>query len=207
MKSARYLTSFAFILFAAAVPSAFAQSNLRGDVAIQATMLRLDEGGGTSAGAGGRVTVELSKWLSLDGEINFYPNDDFRFRSTFPFSGDDGLIYHRRRAEGFVGLKIGQRGERIGVFAKARPGFNRLTDRGVECGGDVCALILLIAPEYGTEFAFDVGGVVEFYPSSRLLARVDVGDVIIRTRNIGAPPCSSCSSHNFTTRFGVGVRF
>ena len=105
--------------------------------------------------------------------------------------------------DGLAGLRVGWRGERIGLFAKARPGFSRLIDQGVECGGDVCALILLARPEYRTEFAFDAGGILEVYPTAGTLLRVDVGDVMIRHRGF-APPCSDCTTHNLTTRVGVG---
>jgi hypothetical protein len=38
------------------------------------------------------------------------------------------------------------------------------------------------------------------------VARVDIGDVAIQHRS-QAPPCSTCTTHNFSTRVGVGVRF
>jgi hypothetical protein len=116
------------------------------------------------------------------------------------------LIYHRRRIDAFAGMKAGYRANRFGVFAKVRPGFSRLFDRGIECGGDVCALMLFAPPSYGNEFALDLGGVVEFYPPGRFLARIDVGDTLVRRRAL-APPCSACTNHNFSIRFGMGVRF
>ena len=90
--------------------------------------------------------------------------------------------------------------------APQRPGFSRLPNTGVNCAGDVCALILLAVPEYKPEFALDLGAVVEFYTSSRLVTRIDIGDTFIRHRS-QAPPCSGCSSHNFASKFGFGLRF
>ena len=71
----------------------------------------------------------------------------------------------------------------------------------------MCALMLFARPEYRTEFALDLGGIVEFYPTRRTVARVDFGDVMIRHRSAAVPPCSDCTSHNFTSRFGIGLRF
>ena len=71
----------------------------------------------------------------------------------------------------------------------------------------MCALLLLAPPEYDTQFVFDLGGMVEFYPSDRFLARVDVGNTFIRHRAL-APPCTSCTSRsNLNATFGFGVRF
>ena len=96
----------------------------------------------------------------------------------------------------------------MGLFAKVRPGFTVLADRGIDCLGDVCALMLLAVPEYRSEFALDFGSVVEIYPSTRWLARVDVGSLMIRHRST-APPCAAgdCTTFNLATSFGMGVRF
>ena len=169
----------------------------------QLTTLRLSDFDATNAGFGGRASFDLSRFLALEGELNFFVNDDFEV-------GDGALRveYDRRRVEGFFGPKIGVRYERFGLFAKARPGFSRLTHVGVGCVGPDCALaqMLLVLPEYKTEFAFDLGGVFEYYPTARLVARVDVGTTFIRHRSF-APPCSDCNSQNLSTRFGFGYRF
>jgi hypothetical protein len=120
------------------------------------------------------------------------------------------IAYNRRRADAFFGLKLDVRRDKVGVFAKVRPGFTRLTEAGGEqnCAGTVCPLVLLIRPEYRTEFGLDVGGVLEFYPSMRTVARFELGDTLIRHRSL-APPCwlSNCTSHNLSSRLGVGLRF
>ena len=204
MRIDRVLSS-AVVLILTAASSAAAQSGPRNDVAAQFSTLSLSHTDATSFGVGGRVTVGLSRWLAIDGELSVYPNDNFKEGGGF-FIADDGLTYKRRRLEGLAGVKIGWRGDRVGVFAKARPGFVHLTNRGVDCAGDVCALILIALPEYKTEFAFDLGGIVEFYPTPKTVARVDIGDVAIQHRSF-APPCSTCTTHNFSTRVGFGMRF
>jgi hypothetical protein len=208
MTVSRALVPILVLVTVAGARTASAQSVPRLDVAAQATLLRLSDPGSTSAGVGGRMTFDLSRWIAVDGEANFYPHDDFTLSSSAVVDGNLNLVYHRRRSDAFVGMKIGVRGERFGLFAKARPGFARLGDKGVECRGDVCAfLTLLFAPtEYRTEFALDLGGIVEYYPTARTFARVDLGDMLIRHRS-AAPPCGGCTTHNFTTRLGFGLRF
>ncbi|HYP00081.1 MAG TPA: hypothetical protein VER76_07810 [Pyrinomonadaceae bacterium] len=74
-------------------------------------------------------------------------------------------------------------------------------------------------------FAFDVGGVLEYYPSPRTIIRFDAGDTIIRLGNHRVPivinPDSDSSvarqvvvgfapsetTHNFQGSIGFGVRF
>jgi hypothetical protein len=105
-------------------------------------------------------------------------------------------------------VKAGHRWERVGLFAKLRPGVTSLSNRGVACLGDVCELILLAVPEYRREFALDVGGVLEFYPSPRLVTRLDLGTLVIHHRGT-APPCpgGECTTYNLATSIGMGLRF
>ena len=104
-----------------------------GDVAVQATVLRLSDADETRAGIGGRLTFDLSPWAAIDAEVSFYPKDDFKLGA---------VVYRRHRTVGFLGIKAGLRGDRVGLFAKVQPGFTRLVHKGLICRGDVCALIL-----------------------------------------------------------------
>jgi len=161
----------------------------------------------TSAGIGGRLSFDVSRWLTVEGEATFFPDDDVSVQSPGLTPGLR-IQYPRKRTEAFFGMKAGVRYDRVGFFAKARPGFSHVSGNGVECLGEVCALALLIRPEYATEFAFDLGGVLEFYPSRRIAARFDLGDTMIRHTSV-APPCwtEGCTSHNLSTKMGVGFRF
>jgi hypothetical protein len=71
-----------------------------------------------------------------------------------------------------------------------------------------------------TFFAADVGGVVEYYPTRRVILRVDAGDTIVRFRESGPvifPPTGTFpgssaitvadTTHNFQMTFGIGFRF
>lgn len=161
----------------------------------------------TSAGLGGRLSFDVSRWLTAEGEATFFPDDDILLQSPGLTSGLQ-VRYPRKRTEAFFGMKSGVRNDRIGLFAKARPGFTRVSGNGVECVGEVCALALLMRPAYSTEFALDLGGVFEFYPSRRIVARFDLGDTMI-WHTSAAPPCWSegCTSHNLSSKMGVGIRF
>jgi hypothetical protein len=196
------------LVFVCAARSASAQpAASRFEVGVQAAVLRLSDFGGANTGIGGRFSASLSRWITADVEVNFFPNDDIVLPVS-SFAPDLRVAYARRRADAFAGVKVGWRGERLGIFAKARPGLTRLTHQGLSCAGEVCALMLFVLPEYRTEFALDLGGVVEVYPSGRTVARVELGDTMIRHRS-AAPPCPSgaCTSHNIATRFGMGLRF
>ena len=90
---------------------------------------------------------------------------------------------------------------------KLRPGVTRLYHKCFGCVGEGCALVLIARNIYRTELAFDFGGGVEFYPSRRTVARLELGDTVISHRSF-APPCpSGCASHNLSSRVGLGVRF
>ena len=207
------VTMTVLVLIAAA--PVFGQQRRRTEISAQATLLRLSDFDTTPSGVGGRVTFDLTTWLATDAEFQFFPSDNI----TLPLGGVGptavplALIAHnRRRADGFFGVKVGTRASKFGVYGKVRPGFTHLVDRGVECIGVECARILMLTllarDEYRTEFALDLGGGVEFYPTGRTVARVEFGDTMIRHRSF-APPCwaDRCTSHNFTTRIGGGVRF
>lgn len=179
------------------------------EIGAQASFLRFSDFDTTSTGIGGRVSFDLTSWLAIEGEGTFFPSDEF----LLPSPGLDPnlrVAYRRNRSEAFFGVKAGVRTDRLGVFAKVRPGFTHFSGSGLECVGDVCALALFqfVRPEDGTEFALDLGGVFELYPSARTVARFELGDTMIRHRSV-APPCwlSSCTSHNLSTKVGVGLRF
>lgn len=199
---------FAFaLLIAISVATANAQTaESRTEIGAHITLVKLSDLDASSVALGARAGVDLTRWAALDFEFNFAPRDTVTTGSAGP-AGGLGLVYRRSRVEGFAGAKVGYRGERVGVFAKVRPGFTRLNDKGVECRGEVCIAALIAAPDYKPEFALDFGGIVEFYPTGRVVTRFDIGDTLIRHRAIAAPPCASCSSHNLSSRFGVGFRF
>ena len=206
MQPYRLLLLATTFTLACGVTAAFAQ---RMEVGGGASVHRLSKSDSTSAGFSGRFTFDLTRWLAAEAEVTFFPSDDIVIRTQIAGT-DFGVEHQRRRMDGLFGVKVGYRGSRYGVFGKVRPGFTHLMDQGVECVGTDCARILMLLAQdaYRTEFALDIGGGFEFFPSARTVARFEFGDTMIRHRSF-APPCwaDTCTSHNFTTRIGGGVRF
>lgn len=163
--------------------------------------------GTTEAGFGGRFTFNLNKHFALEAEGNFFPRENF-----------DDSLRGGRLLQGQFGLKAGKRFGKFGIFAKARPGlasFSKvLTQVGtttVDFNGPVT--FPLFAQKRKTYFSMDLGGVLEFYPSRKVLTRFDVGDTII---HYGSGPFfpsavalvpDSRTTHNLQVSAGIGLRF
>ena len=66
----------------------------------------------SEAGAGARFGYNLTRYLALEAEVNFFPNEN---QATFVSGGN--LL------QGQFGAKVGKRWDKVGLFAKGRPGF------------------------------------------------------------------------------------
>jgi hypothetical protein len=134
------------------------------EVGIHFTTLRLTEFDRSDPGVGGLIAFNLNKRIALEGEINFLPRD---------------LILSDRLTQGLFGVKVGWRARRLGVFGKARPGFVHFNETLIVCPA-------IFPPPFDctvggtTPFAFDLGGVLEIYPSHHTVLRFDGGDTMIR---------------------------
>ena len=171
-----------------------------------------DAGTQTEAGFGGRVGFNFNDHLALEAEGDFYP------RERSPDSTTGGFP-----AQMQFGAKVGRRFRRFGVFAKARPGFVTFSSVNTLVGTDTITLLgnqQFITPVFGerrrTYFSTDVGGVLEFYPSRRVLTRFDFGDTIIRFGRRNAQTflitdpgfqIPAETRHNFQFIAGLGFRF
>ena len=124
----------------------------------------------TEPGVGARFTYNINRAFAIETAGYFFPKECFSCDSP------------GRVAEFLTGVKAGKRYEHWGIFAKARPGLVHFTS---DFGGFVTCLSLIcpfpIEPfrAQRTHFAADLGGVVEFYPSKRIVTRFDAGDTII----------------------------
>ncbi len=189
------------------------------EVAAQFASLNIDHSSRTAPGLGTRLTYNVVPNIALEAELNHFPE---------PNQGTSRLG-SGRITQGLFGLKAGKRFETFGVFGKVRPGL-------VSFG----QTILGSRFENGrftsisgrtTHSALDVGGVVEFYPSRRLVTRFDIGDTIIRhpcptptfpfptegdlfnpcplgpLTTIAPPPKQYLTEHNFQFNSSVGFRF
>jgi hypothetical protein len=163
----------------------------------------------TEPGLGGRLTYNLTDKIAVEAELNLFPN-----KNVFQFLGEG------RAVQGQFGVKAGKRFKRVGVFAKARPGFLSIGDVFFyEPGASLVSFGFPIpnARIAGkTYFTTDLGGVLEFYPTRRTVVRFDAGDTIVRygrsfepiafdIRNLTSVPAKI--RHNLQFTVGVGLRF
>jgi hypothetical protein len=157
------------VMIACLVAPVFAQSQdvPKYEVAAEFTTLERDDftGRRTEPGLGGRFTYNLNHVLSLEAAGYFFPRRCFQCRNG------------GRITEGFGGVKAGKRFESWGIFAKARPGVISFSEGTFNVVDNPAAPAFPISFELSrlTTFATDTGGVVEFYPSKRLVTRFDAG--------------------------------
>ena len=120
-------------------------------------------------GVGGRFTYNINKSFALEAAGYFSPGT---------CNGCPGQVTGRI-AEGLFGVKAGKRFSKVGIFAKARPGFMTIGKGYFDFVPNSGGFVTLI-PHRTTPFALDLGGVFEFYPSKKVVLRVDLGDTILR---------------------------
>ena len=172
----------------------------------------------TEPGLGGRFDYNFNRYLAAEAEMNFFPRDRL-------FEGG-------RKLEGLFGVKAGKRFAKFGVFGKARPGFLRESKGDFTPVNRICILpfpqpVGCSDPIAKTNFAFDLGAVIEYYPAAHVVIRFGAGDTIVRfgERRVvasvpffnpsgGSPPAAiglvdapSETTHNFQGSIGVGFRF
>ena len=165
-------------------------------------------------GFGGRIGYRAGNYITVEAEVNFFPRD-----RVF----EDG-----RKVQGLFGAKVGNRWEKIGIFGKARPGFLYLSKGHFEPRTSGACITIFPRPvacfeaRGKTGLAFDVGGVVELYPSPRTIVRFDLGDTMVHfsARDVAVPAIPPFSTpggavvrrpaettHNVQASVGFGFRF
>ncbi|HEV2829474.1 MAG TPA: outer membrane beta-barrel protein [Pyrinomonadaceae bacterium] len=182
------------------------------EVGAQFSSLTLTEPGvKREVGVGGRVTYNLTDNLAVEGEVNYFPSGSTR-----------GFVPGGSILQGQFGVKAGKSWDKVGLFAKARPGFvsfdgtfaPRITGTTIVNGQqfpvyDIDRIIRT------THFSMDLGGVVEVYPSPRVIVRFDAGDTMIRygphdvldfSHTTEFFRAATQTSHNFQLSSGVSFR-
>jgi hypothetical protein len=129
----------------------------------------------TELGVGGRISYNLTSYLTVEGEIDFFPRS---YRKVFSnFTGG-------RITQSLFGVKAGIRKNRFGVFGKFRPGFQSSGHAEIahfsQGDGPDRQNPFGFESIRATQFALDVGGVFEIYRSRRTIIRFDAGDTIVR---------------------------
>jgi hypothetical protein len=159
----------------------------------------------TEAGIGGRFTFNFNRFVATEAEVNFLPQK----------AGI--LIANGSAIQGQFGVKIGKRFEKFGVFGKVRPGFLSVNKVGFFLpGGIQVGQLDNFRIERRTFFTVDVGGVLELYPSRRMVVRFDAGDTLVRHPGLFGPISFTDPTlvplrpaefhHSFQSTAGVGFR-
>ena len=154
-------------------------------------------------GVGARLSWHPFPLVGFEGEFTFYPGD---FADPPAFSAS--------RFEGLFGATVGPRLGAFRPFAKVRPGFVSFSE-----APEPFACILIFPPPLNcsmasgpTLFALDVGGGVEWFPSSSTFVRVDAGDRAVRypspvIDNDRTVRDNDFFGHDFRFAVGGGFRF
>ena len=108
------------------------------------------------SGTGANFDYNLTRGIAIDGTMSFIPAQQ----------GSKPMM------EGLFGMKMGERFEHVGIFAKVRPGFIYYQN-ALPGGGDP-------NPTSLARFAWDFGGIVEVYPHRNSTIRFDVGTTLVR---------------------------
>ena len=154
-------------------------------------------------GIGGRLGYNFNRYLALEAEGNFIPKRNFS-------EGEQS-----RKAQLLAGIKAGVREERFGIFAKARSGVMYFSSIPSHANCTFTSLLNFSCIEQSqTNFAFDIGGVFEYYPSSRAIIRIDAGDTLVRFKEAGPTTIFNSSiftpaatTHNAQVSLGFSYRF
>src|SRR3989440_3351566 len=163
-------------------------------------------------GAGGRFTYNINQSFALEAAGYFSPGT---------CDSCPGQVTGRI-AEGLFGVKAGKRFSKVGIFAKARPGFMTVGKGYFDYLLNSDGFVTFV-PHRTTPFALDLGGVFEFYPSKKVVLRADLGDTILRYPQhsfigINVDPVTfaltpvqrnqpAFTTHNTQFILGVGFRF
>ena len=215
MSKTRLLTTLIVVCLAPALALSQTDDLPKFEVAAEFTTLERDAFNRqrTEPGLGGRFTYNINKIFALEAAAYFFPKECFE-------CADGGRLFQT-----VGGVKIGKRFENWGIFAKARPGLvsNSEAERNLLPIGGPPTFPLELRLDRVNSFAMDVGGVVEFYPSRRIVTRFDVGDTMVhftrRTTNdffinpntgfleIGPVTRPARTTHSFQFIASVGFRF
>jgi hypothetical protein len=190
------------------------------EVGIQFTSLTKPnfDGARTEPGIGARFTFNFNRSVAFEAVGNLFPH-------SCSFCGgnladNSGII-----KQGLFGIKAGKRFEKWGIFAKARPGVVNFGQGKTiyTINGTGSTAFFSSRREGQSNFAADLGAVLEFYPSKHIVTRIEGGDTLIHygSRQASFPSFDPTTNslilvpfttraetrHNFQFAAGVGWRF
>jgi hypothetical protein len=106
------------------------------------------------------------------------------------------------------GPKLGLRTEKVGIFAKIRPGVISFSNtiQGITINPTV-SFPILIQNGRLTEPALDLGTVVEFYPARHLAWRTDIGDTMVFYHSSSFLGIRVPGTTKSTLQFNTGLQY
>ncbi len=193
------------IVCAVAAISAYAQDVSHFEIGGAFNTLRNDNTG--LIGPGLRGVFNLGRFVSLEGEVDWFP--------VTPSGSRSGTAI-----EGLFGAKVGYRTQHFGIFGKVRPGFLSSSDSLRQINIDLSTIVTPETFRFNrlTERVVDFGEVLEYYPAKHWAFRWDVGDTVIYREeprfnvinggNLFVPIDSfNCTTNNFQFTTGIQYRF
>jgi outer membrane protein with beta-barrel domain len=170
--------------------------------------------GSNDPGFGLRVGYNITNSLAAEAEFNYFGSDLAVPGNTLGLGTTSNVTYSSSRTQGLFGVKyLPLRGDKFGIGGKVRPGFVHFvgsagTATALGAGSLGSQLIAgQIAQGYNS-FAMDIGGVFEYYPSRHFVARMDLGDTIIRVKGFDPTfQVNGFTSNNIQLTVGFGFRF
>lgn len=194
---------FSIVAIIFGVDTAWAQTSESVEIGAQIPWANIGELDSTDVGFGGRASWHPSRWIGVEGELNFFPSD---IPDSRPVSSS--------RVEGLFGVTAGPWINQWRPFARVRPGFLTV---GSAPGPIVCLAIFppplsCTLAAGATLFAFDLGGGVEVRLPGRTLVRLDLGDRMVRYPSPsididGGVHDNDFIGHAFRFAIGAGWRF
>jgi|SRR5215204_4045927 len=210
------LVAIAMVLLFVSTASSQTPDPPRFEVAAEFSSLSRNDdsvGGSSKAGFGGRFTFNFNKNIAIEAAAYAFPGKCLACQHG-------GQVY-----QAVAGPKIGKRFEKWGIFAKARPGIVTLGQEQLEITptGTNDPFPFQFRLNGLDTFAVDLGGVLEFYPTKRIVTRFDFGDTLLRfprrqTQSLSFDPTTNKytlipftlpakTTHNFQFSASVGFRF
>lgn len=175
----------------------------RADAGVRFVLTDYQQFDETDLGFGVDVSYRFADWLAADAQLSFFPGD---LGEPASFSGS--------RLEGLLGLRVGHRFGRAGVYGALRPGFLGFS----EPSGPLACILIYPPPlqcslaEGKSVFALNYGAGFEAYPGERAVIRVEVGDLMLKYPGPAFDKDmevfeDSLWSHNLRLTASVGIRF
>jgi hypothetical protein len=232
----RFSAAFAAILLTTFAPAARAQNfsddskwELGGHYALLSLPYQctgLTNCQSASSGFGGNLSYNFSSWVSLDSEMNFFPDNGN------PATQQTG----GQVTEGLFGLRVGPTTRKWGFYSVLRPGFVSFShvlsgsSLGGVPGGTAAPrqfTAMLVPPDAwqaprlysaqtlptgglgfsrDTDFALNYGEAIEFRPTKHAALRFDIGDTIVSYPG-GASVLGPFKQHNFQISQALVIRF